>query len=124
MDSTVTLPWIAIIAIFFLGGVVGWFVANKVGVTASLRAFNRPPVELLRSGGSRLVKTTRTVVLKCQCGATWQFREGTGSLPPGVEPIPTGDSFTCKKCGRSIDLKVERQLEAEAFASLKPPNKV
>jgi hypothetical protein len=124
MDSTITLPWIAVIAVFLFGVVVGWFAANKVGANVSLGAFNRPPVELLRSGGSRLVKTTRTVVLKCQCGATWQFRDGTGSLPPGVEPIPTGDSFTCKKCGRTIDLKVERQLEAKALASVKPQNKV
>jgi len=124
MHSTITLPWIAVIAVFLLGGVAGWFAANKVGVNVSPKAFNMPPVELLRSGGSRFVKTTRTVVLKCKCGATWQFREGADSLPPGVEPIPAGDSFTCKKCGRSIDLKVERQLEAEALASLKSPNKV
>jgi hypothetical protein len=124
MDSTITLPWIAVIVVFLLGGVVGWFAANKVGVNISRKTFNMPPGELLRSGGSRFARATRTVVLKCKSGATWQFREGTGSLPPGVEPIPTGDSFTCKKCGRSIDLRVERQLEAEALASLRPPNKV
>jgi hypothetical protein len=124
MDSTITLPWIAVIAVFLLGGVLGWFAANKAGINVSPKASNMPPVEVSRSGGSRFVKTTRTVVLKCKCGATWQFREGTGSLSPGFEPMPTADSFTCKKCGRSIDLKVERQLEAEALASLKPPNKV
>jgi hypothetical protein len=124
VDSTITLPLVAVIAVFLLGVVVGWFAANKVGVNISRKAFNMPPGELLRSGGSRFVRATRTVVLKCKCGATWKFREGTGSLPPGVEPIPTGDSFTCKKCGRSIDLKVERQLEAEALASIKPQNEV
>jgi hypothetical protein len=124
MDSTITLPWVAVIAVFLLGVVVGWFVANQVGVSVSLRTSNMPPVELLRSGSSRFVRTTRTLLLKCKCGATWQFREGTGSLPPGVEPIPTGDSFTCKKCGRSIDLKVERQVDAEALASAKPQNEV
>jgi hypothetical protein len=63
-------------------------------------------------------RRTRTLVLKCQCGAIWQYREGPGPFPPGTEPIPTGDSFTCKKCGRSIDLKQERQLESEALGNL------
>jgi hypothetical protein len=124
VDSTITLPVVAVIAVFLLGAVVGWFAANKVGANVTLRASNMPPVEILKPGGSRFVKTTRTLVLKCKCGATWQFREGTGSLPPGVEPIPTGDSFTCKKCGNSIDLKVERQLEAEVLASVRPQNEV
>jgi hypothetical protein len=124
MYSTITLPWIAVIAVFLFGGVVGWFAANKVAVNISAKAFNMPPGEVLGSGGSRVVTRTRKWVVNCKCGATWQFGESTGSLPPGIEPIPTGDSFMCKQCGRTIDLKVERQLEEQALASLRPANKI
>ena len=46
MDFTITLPWIAVIAVFLLGGVLGWFAANKVAINVSPKASNMPPVEV------------------------------------------------------------------------------
>ena len=52
------------------------------------------------------------------------FREGTGLFAPDTQPIPSGDSFVCPKCGKSIDLKAERQFEAEALAELGGKSKI
>ncbi len=118
MDSTVTLPWIAVLGIFLAGGLVGWFASGKVSARMSVGV--RP--ELPGDPGKPSIRfqrtRTRTMVLKCQCGAIWHFREGSGPLPTGTEPIPAGDSYICKQCGRSIDLKQERQLEADALRDL------
>ncbi len=118
MDSTVTLPWVAVLIIFVAGALVGWFASGKVSTRVSVGM--RPDLagDPARPGIRFQTTRTRTVVLKCQCGAMWHFREGSGPLPPGTEPFPTGDSYICKNCGRSIDLKQERQLEADAFRDL------
>ena len=118
MDSTVTLPWVVVFAIFLAGALVGWFASGR----GSAGAFIGVRPELAGDPGKPGIRfqttRTRTMVLKCQCGATWHFRQGSGPLPPGTEPIPTGDAYICKKCGRSIDLRQERRLEAEALRDL------
>ena len=121
MDSNVTLSWLAVFAIFLSGVALGWAVARthiggslKAGIsTAGLSQGAKP-------GGFGFVRqtTVRSLALKCQCGAVWKFAEGTDPQPPGTQPIPTGDSFVCPKCGNSMYLKAERQLEAEALAKL------
>ena len=119
MDATVTLPWIAVAGVFLLGAIVGWVAAGKVGTRVSLKVGAGPLVDPdLPQGLHVRVTKSRTVAIKCQCGALLQFREGSGAFPPGIEPMPTGDSYICKKCGGSIDLKQERQLEAEAMRDL------
>ena len=90
--------------IFFLVGVaVGWL----VGRFQAPGAASRSDISFVKS------KTIRTMNLKCQCGATFQFRETSGHADPGSQPFPTGDSFTCPKCGKSIDLTEERRLESK-----------
>lgn len=120
MNSTVTLSWLTIFAIFLVGIAVGWVMA-KTRVSGSVN------VDISGADPSRgkprilsFVKTTttRTLALKCQCGALWKFADSSGPQQPGTQPIPTSDSFVCPKCGRSVDLKAERQLEAEALANL------
>ena len=120
MNSTVTLSWFAVFAIFVIGIAVGWVMA-KTRVSGSLDVSVSPADP--SQGKTRtlnFVKTTtmRTLALKCQCGALWKFTENSGPQPPGTQPMPTGDSFICPKCGKSIDLKAERQLEAEALANV------
>lgn len=117
MNSTVSLPWVAVLAVFFAGIVVGWLAAKNLGLNVSARTRLVPKTDLPAADfrTHTFVKSTRKLMLKCQCGAVWQFADGTGPFPPGTEPIPTGDSFICKNCGRSIDLKAERQLEAQAL---------
>jgi hypothetical protein len=127
MNSTVTLPWVAVLAVFIAGIVVGWLAAKNLGLNVSVGGRLIPKTDLAAAGGSHgFLKTTRTfrrkLVLKCQCGAVWQFADGTGPFPPGTEPLPTGDSFICNNCGRSIDLKAERRLEAEALQDVNPGN--
>lgn len=121
MNSTVTLSWFTVFAIFVIGVAVGWVMA-KTRVSGSLQV-NVPGVDPSQVGKSRTLSfvktsTTRTLALKCQCGAFWKFTEGSGVQAPGTQPMPTGDSFVCPKCGKSMDLKAERQLEAQALASL------
>ncbi len=121
MDATVTLPWIGVIGIFLLGAIAGWLAAGKIGTRVSVKVGSGPLVDPDLSRGLHVrINKSRSVALKCQCGAIWQFHDGIGPFPPGTEPIPTGDSYVCKKCGRSIDLKQERQLEAEALRNLYP----
>ncbi len=121
MDSTVTLPWIAVFVIFLAGALVGWFASGKLSARVSVGV--RPELQggLGKPGIHFQTTRTRTIVLKCQCGAIWHFREGSGPFPPGTEPIPAGDSYICKQCGRSIDLKQERQLEADVLRDLNSP---
>lgn len=122
MDSTVTLPWIAVLAIFLAGALVGWFASGKLSARVSVGVRPGLTGDPGRTGIHFQTTRTRMIVLKCQCGAIWRFREGIGPLPPSTEPFPTGDSYICKQCGRSIDLKQERQVEADALRDVNPGN--
>ena len=120
MNSTVTLSWFTLFAIFLIGIAVGWIMA-KTRVSGSLDVSISPGDP--SQGKPRtlsFVKSTivRSLALKCQCGAVWKFAESTDAQPPGTQPMPTDDSFVCPQCGKSIDLKAERQLEAQALAKL------
>lgn len=129
MDANVTLPWMVVLGIFVLGVAVGWLMATvrvrgSVNVSLSPRdvqqGFARSGVRLIKSVNTA---TGRRLTLKCQCGAVWNFAEGTGVLPADAQPIPTDDSFVCPRCGKSIDLTQERRLETEALKSLNFGNK-
>jgi membrane protease subunit (stomatin/prohibitin family) len=126
MNSTVTLSWLTVFSIFVIGLAVGWVMA-KTRVSGSLQV-EVSGVDPSQEGKPRTLSfvktsTTRTLALKCQCGALWKFTESSGAQPLGTQPMPAGDSFICPKCGKSIDLKAERQLEAEALANLGFKNK-
>lgn len=124
MNSTVTLSWLTVLAVFLIGIAVGWVMA-KTRVSGSLNV-NISPADPSQAKPRTLsfvkTTTTRTLALKCQCGAIWKFSESSGPQLPGTQPLPTGDSFVCPKCGKSMDLKAERQLEAEALANLNLKN--
>ena len=121
MNSDVTLSVFALAAIFLFGVAVGWMMATvrvrgsvKIGFPADIQRGTIPRgVRFIKSGNTA---TVRRLTLTCQCGATWKFAEGTSPLPPETQPIPRGDSFVCPNCGKAIDLKQERQLEAQAEA--------
>jgi hypothetical protein len=122
MGATVTLSWLAVFGVFLSGFALGWVVAKlPVGGTIKVRLSpNLAPGTV--PGNINITKSVvRRLTLKCQCGANWDFAEGSDALAPGTRPFPTGDTFECPSCGRSIDLKVERQLEAKALANLNFP---
>lgn len=124
MNSTVALSWLTVLAVFLIGVAVGWVMA-KTRVSGSLNvniSASDPSQGKPRTLSFVKTTTTRTLALKCQCGAVWKFSESSGLQPPGTQPLPTGDSFVCPKCGKSMDLKAERQLEAEALANLNLKN--
>lgn len=112
MSGTVTFSWIAVIGVFAFGIVVGWLIAKHLRVQVSANVGVSGDRKL--AGTARIIRktVTRNLTLKCQCGAVWKFADGDVSVPPGSEPLPSGDSFTCRNCGRSIDLEGEK----EAFA--------
>jgi hypothetical protein len=123
MNSTVTLSWFGVSVIFFGGIAVGWLAAKAAAggsVETGLSAGDPSTPGVVNA--AKTIKT-RNLALRCRCGAIWKFAESTGPLPPETEPIPTGDTFVCKQCGKSIDLKAERQLEAETLANLNPRNR-
>jgi hypothetical protein len=122
MDATVTLSRPAVSAIFLAGFAVG-VVAKARGGGAMRIGFSTGDFpQGTVPGGIKISKSlVRRLTLKCRCGAKWDFAEGSGALPPGTKPFPTGDAFECPSCGRSIDLKAERQAEAEALAGLNLP---
>jgi hypothetical protein len=125
MGATVTISWLMVFGIFLLGLALGWTIAKVRSGSLSVELSGPTSSEPGMTSSVKFQKTmVRSLALKCKCGETWKFAEGTGPLPPGSQPMPTGDSFVCPNCGNSINLKLERQVEAEALANLKLPNKL
>lgn len=95
MSATVTLPWIAVAGVFLAGVLIGWLIAKDVRVEPSLAGLDM--VGGLKSPGTvRFVRKTGNFVINCKCGAVWKFSEGDGPFPPDSQPMPPGDSFTCR----------------------------
>lgn len=120
--ETVTLTGPMVFLIFLAGVAIGWIAAKMRGGTIDVQLSGQtlPPGSV--PGGIKITKSVvRRLTLKRQCGAKWDFAEGSGALPAGTKPFPTGDTFECPSCGRSMDLKAERKLEAEALAGLNLP---
>jgi hypothetical protein len=122
MQSPGTISSVQSVAvIFFIMGFAAGWLFSRVRVKGAINVSVLPPGATSGLGSSLITSKTirtRALNLKCQCGETWQFRETSGHADAGSLPFPTGDSFTCPKCGKSIDLSQERKLEAEAMAKL------
>lgn len=118
MSESVTLSWTAVAGVFIFGVVVGWLIAKHLRVGVSAKIGMSGDQESPHASGFVHKTVTRKFILKCQCGAVWNFVDGNGPVPPGSEPLPSGESFSCPKCGRSIDLKAAREAEREALAKL------
>lgn len=100
-----------LVAVFLVGFLVGRKTSN-IKVSASVDLANSPS----QGSPSRLVvtKVVRKMEIKCKCGAIYKFAGGAGPLPSGYEPMPTGDSFVCPKCGNQNDLTAARDLLKDA----------
>jgi hypothetical protein len=111
MNSQITLSGLEVAGIFLAGLVAGWLIAT-LRVNGNLR------FSFLPQGKARpflATKTTRTLELKCACGSLWKFRDTPGLLAPGFQPYPTGDSYSCPKCGKVTDLNEIRKLAGDAM---------
>jgi len=49
-------------------------------------------------------KRIKILKIKCQCGEALEFRDPPDPSHPNSLPALSGDSLTCPKCGRVIDL--------------------
>ena len=125
MVWTASLTGLVGLGIFVAGLAIGWIAAKASGGTSALVRDLSVQANLpsgTMPGGIRISKSVvRRLTLKCQCGSEWHFAEGSGPLPADAKPSPTGETFECPNCGRGIDLKAERKIEAETLAGLNLP---
>lgn len=130
MNSPVTMSMAAVVMIFLAGMIVGWFLAtirkkaviNMSGPANPVKQEKEQELlSTLAAGASKLygikttTKTFRALNLKCECGNVAKFSDHPG-LPPGTEPFPSGDTYTCPKCGKTQNLADLQHLIEEAMA--------
>jgi len=104
--ASLTPSWLWVAGAFLGGCFVGWYLAVKLGRSAIKFALSPARGEK----PSLVTIMTRTLELKCECGAVHKFREGAASTEADFKPYPKGDSYICPICGRATDLKQIREL--------------
>lgn len=115
MQSPVPLTWWGVVGIIGAGFLVGWFVANSRSQDSANPQSWSPASPEIRT--PTRPRSERILQVKCQCGAIWKFHDSSRGSAPGEQPLPTGDSYTCPQCGKTIDLAQARKLMAEALQS-------
>ena len=108
MGSDPAKSYLLAVITFLAGIAVGWLLATihrkgRIDIPV-------PPVGIDSGAGKR---RTRTIEIKCGCGALLKFRD---PAEPGYQPYPSSDSITCPNCGRVKNLKEIRKLEKDAQA--------
>jgi hypothetical protein len=104
-----------IIGALLIGIAIGWLLA-KMRVSGSFSASLTPstgagPVS------TKFVRSTN-LTLKCVCGDVQKFHYSSAGSAPESAPFPSGDSYTCPKCGKALDLTELRKVAREAGAPL------
>ena len=104
-------PTYVIISAFLIGMAVGWILA-RTRVSGSFSASLTP----FTGAGPVSTKVLRTtnLTLKCVCGNVQKFHYSSGGSSPESAPFPSGDSYTCPKCGKALDLTELRKVAKEA----------
>ena len=114
MQSTITIPALGLLPVFLGGLAVGW-VLGRVRFQGRLSvSLQKPGVTSNSSPSFEFKKSVVALNSKCQCGTTWKFHETSGHPDQGSQPMPTGDSFICPNCGRSIDLRQVHKMLPDA----------
>jgi hypothetical protein len=105
------MPSSPLFVIVFVAGIAVGYLLATLRRTRTIRLSSLPSGVDSGAGGKRRLIKTRTMELKCKCGALWKFRD---PAEPGYEPFPSGDSFTCPGCGKIKDLREIHKLERKA----------
>ena len=117
MQPTITISIWGLLAIFLLGAVVGYVFRYMASFTKMNISIQKLDGDTTARPTFTFAKTTvKSLSLRCQCGTTWRFHETGGHPDQGSEPMPEGDSFVWKNCGRSIDLREIRKAQDEALS--------
>ena len=117
MHPTIAIWTLGLLAAVSLGFVFLKWSLGHVRTRWKLNISFQQPGEPSRAGSSfafeKFERTVHSLSLKCECGAHWRFHETSGHADSDSQPMPIGDSFTCPKCGRVIDLRAVRKLLSE-----------
>jgi hypothetical protein len=112
MHATYTVPVVLLFGIFLGGYALGWIMASlRQRSTLGFKLGEASPDSLgaLATSIAR-TSTSRAIRLKCTCGSVWNFRGPNDSSGSDQPVLPDGDSYTCPKCGRAIDLRPMREM--------------
>jgi len=107
MGPTYSIPLLGLFLIFGAGVVLGRF----------LRPTRINLARTFMPGSDFGAKRVRILKIKCQCGEEFEFRDPPDPSHPNSLAVPVGDSVTCAKCGRVIDLSEFRAKLPDAIGS-------
>jgi hypothetical protein len=94
MGPMYSVSFLTLVLIFAAGVAVGRILRpTKINLARSFTPHSR-------FGVSRV----KILKVKCQCGENLEFRDPPDLSHPNSLAIPVGDSITCPKCARVIDL--------------------
>jgi hypothetical protein len=112
MHAMYTVPLVLLFGIFLAGYMLGWMMATlRQRSNLGLKSGEVSPESLATLATSiARTSTSRSIRLKCTCGALWNFRSPNDSTNSDQPAVPDGDSYTCPKCHRSIDLRPMREM--------------
>jgi hypothetical protein len=111
MHATYTVPVVLLFGIFLSGYALGWIMASLRQRSLGLK-LSDPSGDAVRTLAARIgtTATSNTIRLKCTCGSVWNLRGPNDTRQPDLPVLPDGDSYTCPKCGRAIDLRPMREM--------------
>ena len=94
--------------------VLGWL-ARSISIRGSMRVGidALPQASKLSVGRAKYTETIlngKIFQLTCNCGEVSKFRSPNVAEPADLPVLPTTDSYTCPKCGFTMDLKRLRDI--------------
>lgn len=109
MHATFTLSALALLGVFAAGCALGWI--------TSLILPGLIPAGIGLSSQRAVSSRTQVYQVNCRCGEVLKFRGPDDTGMSGLPPLPADDSYSCPKCGTSIDLRRVREAIASVSQS-------
>ena len=112
MHATYTVPLVLFFGIFLAGYMLGWMMATLRQRSNLGSKLGEASPESLATLATSIARTSasESIRLKCTCGAIWNFRGPNDTSQSDQPTLPDGDSYTCPKCNRTIDLRPMREM--------------